>query len=412
MSKDIAHFVFMTCRAGAEGAIKQEVARIEPAWRLAFSRPGFLTFKRTSERPSDDRQLAERHWTFAHAHGISLGRVSGDSVAELANQVWRTDGVATLVGTGQLADIHVWQREQPEVRDTIEDLVCESFMSPLAEEIEVALQSAAPAECKQRLKQQAERCLPSPRNGLVLDIVVVEPGEWWIGYHRAITHAQRWPGGAIPATMPGHAVSRAYAKLEEAIAWSGIPLSEGDECVEIGCAPGGASQALLDRGLFVTGVDPAEVDSTVLKHPRFRHIRKRGKEVQRKEFVGVRWLVADMNIAPEATLETIESIVANLGLAIRGLVLTLKFSDWADSRKLPEFITRIRGWGYRDVRARHLVCGGQEVCVVALRRKALRRLGRTAPAKRMIARHPQGKLRSKARRRRDEGHESPAGPHF
>ena len=83
----------------------------------------------------------------------------------------------------------------------------------------------------------------------------------------------------------------------------------GDECVEIGCAPGGASQALLDRGLFVTGIDPADVDPSLLEHPRFRHLKKRGKEVRRKEFVGVRWLVADMNIAPEDTLSEVEAIV-------------------------------------------------------------------------------------------------------
>jgi 23S rRNA (cytidine2498-2'-O)-methyltransferase len=95
MSKDTAQFVFMTCRAGAEGALKQEVARAEPAWRLSYSRPGFLTFKHPGERPLDDRQLAERSWTFAHAHGISLGRVTGDSLSQLVEQVWHNDGVVT-----------------------------------------------------------------------------------------------------------------------------------------------------------------------------------------------------------------------------------------------------------------------------------------------------------------------------
>ena len=104
---------------------------------------------------------------------------------------------------------------------------------------------------------------------MILDVVVLEPGQWWIGYHRAVSWPARWPGGAIPVVLPAHAVSRAYAKMEEAIQWSGLPLAAGDECVEIGCAPGGASQALLDRGLFVTGIDPADVDPVVLAHPRF-----------------------------------------------------------------------------------------------------------------------------------------------
>ena len=65
MSQDAAQFVFMTCRAGAEGVLKQEVAQFEPEWRPSFSRPGFLTFKNAGEQPIDDRRLAERNWTFS-----------------------------------------------------------------------------------------------------------------------------------------------------------------------------------------------------------------------------------------------------------------------------------------------------------------------------------------------------------
>jgi 23S rRNA (cytidine2498-2'-O)-methyltransferase len=100
----------------------------------------------------------------------------------------------------------------------------------------------------------------------------------------------------------------------------------------------------------------------------------------------VRWLAADMNIAPDATLDEIESIVMHPGLAFRGLVLTLKFSDWTAASRLPQLAARVAGWGFRDVRTRQLVTGGQEVCLVALRRKALRRLGRKARRRR--APHP------------------------
>lgn len=397
----------MTCRAGAEGALKQEVGRVAPEWHVSFSRPGFLTFKHTGPRPLDDQQLAERRWTFAHAHGISLGKLSGESLSRLVDQVWRNDGVLALVGTGGISDIHVWQREP--VTGDDDGVAC--CVTPLAVEVEQAVRAAAPAECTRLLRQTPARRGPTPRGGLVLDIILVEPGEWWIGCHRAVTLAERWPGGAIPVAVPEHAVSRAYAKLEEAVLWSGVPIAAGDECVEIGCAPGGASQALLDRGLFVTGIDPATVDPAVLAHPRFRHLRKRGKEVQRKEFLGVRWLAADMNIAPEATLDTVESIVTHPGLSIRGMILTLKLSDWREAERLPELEARVRGWGFRDVRIRQLTSGGQEVCLVALRRKALRRLGRTLSRKRSSG----GKRKTGSERkvgRKDKAHESPAGPHF
>jgi 23S rRNA (cytidine2498-2'-O)-methyltransferase len=238
----------------------------------------------------------------------------------------------------------------------------------------------------------------------VLDVVVLAPGEWWIGYHRAVRRHERWAGGAIPIALPEHAVSRAYAKLVEALTWSDLPLAPEDECVEIGCAPGGASQALLDRGLFVTGIDPAEVDPAVLAHPRFRHLKKRGKDVRRKEFEGVRWLVADMNIAPEATLDEVDAIVTQPGITIRGMILTLKLSDWKLAARLPEFIARVHGWGYGDVRTRQLTTGGQEVCLVALKRKALRRIG----AK--LSRKPRS--RGRVTHRKDDAHSALPGPHF
>lgn len=418
MSKETAQFVYMTCRAGAENALKREVARAMPAWHVAFSRPGFLTFKHTGERPLDVRQLAERSWTLAHAHGLSLGQVRGDSLAWLVEQVWNHEGVSALAADQPVVDIHVWQREPA----SSDDDGAGGYVTPLSQEIEQALRSAAPATFARLHKPPAERRSPTKRGGLVLDVVVVEPGEWWIGCHRAVTLAERWPGGVIPVVLPPHAVSRAYAKLDEAILWSGLPLAEGDECVEIGCAPGGASQALLDRGLFVTGIDPATVDPVVLAHPRFRYLRKRGKEVQRKEFTGVRWLVADMNIVPAATLDTVESIVTHPGLTIRGLVLTLKLSDWHEADQLQDFAARARSWGFRDVRIRQLTSGGQEVCLVALRRKALRRLGRkTSRAqatshKRQRSGDRQGRRRRTAatpgHERHDKPHESPAGPHF
>jgi 23S rRNA (cytidine2498-2'-O)-methyltransferase len=298
--------------------------------------------------------------------------VKGESLEALAAEVWHLEAVTALVERGEIEDLHVWQPESAAPSDGDDD----EFATPLCSAIDLALRQIAPQPCRKLHRVAGERARATPRNALVLDIIVVAPGDWWIGCHRAVRRHERWPGGAIPVRMPEHAVSRAYAKMEEALQWSGLPLAEGDECVEVGCAPGGASQALLDRGMFVTGIDPADVDPAVVVHPRFRHLKKRGKEVRLKEFEGVRWLAADMNIAPEATLDEVESIVTGAGVAIRGMVLTLKFSDWSAAGRLPELAKRVAGWGYRDVRTRQLVTGGQEVCLIALRRKALRRLGK------------------------------------
>jgi hypothetical protein len=108
-----------------------------------------------------------------------------------------------------------------------------------------------------------------------------------------------------------------------------------------------------------------------------------------------------MNIAPQNTLDEVESIVRHPSVSIRGLVLTLKCSEWNVAEQLPNFVSRVREWGYRDVRCRQLVTGGQEICLVALRRKALRRLGKSRRHKRAVS-----------QKRPDEGHTKLPGPHF
>jgi 23S rRNA (cytidine2498-2'-O)-methyltransferase len=154
----------------------------------------------------------------------------------------------------------------------------------------------------------------------------------------------------------------------------------------------------------------------VLAHPRFRHLRKRGKEVRRGEFVGVRWLMADVNLAPTYTLDSVEAIVKHPDVAIRGLVLTLKLADWSLAEGLPEFVERVRRWGYRDVRVRQLASGGQEVCLVALRRREMRRLNRKRKSSR--AEGPARGVKAAnaastgAIERVDGPHSAVSGPHF
>ena len=74
----------------------------------------------------------------------------------------------------------------------------------------------------------------------------------------------------MPLALPPDAVSRAWLKMEEAIALvATADTAWRTRCAEIGSAPGGASQALLARGMEVIGIDPAEMAPAVLSTPRF-----------------------------------------------------------------------------------------------------------------------------------------------
>lgn len=371
-------FLMATCQVGAEGALKREVSRRHGGCRLAYSRPGFVTFKLPADAAvGDDFELG---CTFARAWSFSLGKVTGETAAALADAAWQ---LAATSGQ-RFDDLHVWQRDT----FTPGFYHFEPGPTPVAEEVRGALLAARPAEFSTvgeatgSPDEQPSDSL-SPSGATVFDCVVVEPLEWWLGWHVARSLASRLAGGMRTVQLPPHAVSRAYLKMQEALFWSRMPLRPGDVCLELGCAPGGAAQALLDRDAQVIGVDPALVDPVVLGHPNFRHMRRRGKEVRRSELRDVRFLFADMNVAPNYTLDTVEALVTHESVHVEGIVLTLKLIDWEMADQIDAYLDRIRGWGFHDIHARQLQHNRQEICVAALRRPTTRkRLKRAARLRR------------------------------
>jgi 23S rRNA (cytidine2498-2'-O)-methyltransferase len=203
--------------------------------------------------------------------------------------------------------------------------------------------------------------------------VVVEPGQWWIGQHVVGSTPQRWPGGVPKLTPAADAISRAYWKTSEALLWSRLPATAGDRFVEIGCAPGGSAQALLERGYIVTGVDPAKVDDRLAAMPAFTHVRKRAEDLKRKEYAEFPWLTADLNVDPGHTLDLVEAIVGHRSVHTRGMLVTLKMLQSEMYGRIGEYIARVRSWGFEDVRVRQLAYNRQEVCLAALRKRAMRR---------------------------------------
>ncbi len=364
-------FVFCTCQTGAEQPLKREIAARRPGWRLAFSRPGFVSFK-TDE--SLGVVLDGALPTFARTRAISLGRVTNHSLRSAAASVWQLEPLRRLIETHEALTLHVWQRDSQLPGEGH----CEPTITPLADEARMAILNAA-ADAGGDNVVANSRGAVAPSAGIVLDVVLVEPNQWYVGWHRATSRVERWPGGILPVAAPDQMVSRAYLKMEEALKWSGLPAARGDVWVELGCAPGGASQALLSRGYQVIGIDPAEVDEPVASDPQFAHIRKRAADVRRVEFAPANWLAADLNVAPQYTLDSVEDVVQHPSTSIRGMVLTLKLASWdvATPEKLGEYIERVKSWGFRDVRLRQLVHNRHEVCLVALHSRGQRRMKRS-----------------------------------
>lgn len=351
------HFLFIVCQVGSEAALKREVVRRHPTFRFSFSRPGFVTF-RIPDDVVRDRKF-ELSCAFARTWGFSIGKAVGTDGQQLAHDFWQpfVERYPAEV-LAQFKHLHVWQRD----RELPGDFDFEPGVTPLAEGIgEIILEHRPGVGTSWSLSLNEDAQV----GDRIIDCVLVEPNEWWFGWHRANTVETCWPGGVPDADLPENIISRTYLKMVESLLWAELPIQAGDRFVEIGSAPGGSCQALLDRGCAVIGIDPAEMDQHLLANPLFTHIRMRAKDVKRNLFQNCRWLAADANVAPKYTLDTVEAIVTQPDTRIEGLLLTMKLTDPALAIELPTFNKRIRSWGYRRVRTRQLAFNRQEVCVVA-----------------------------------------------
>jgi 23S rRNA (cytidine2498-2'-O)-methyltransferase len=354
-----SNFVFVTCQAGAEAAARKEIPNHHPELKLAFSRPGFVTFK-----IEEGKQLAEKFAlksTLARTAGWSLGRAESESASEIVAKILEDETLAK-------ADvIHVWERDRKVPGTGGFEPGVSVLASEAGEQIVAAMKS------DDRFKKVPALNVAAKPDQLVFDVCLVEPNQWWFGFHVVSTVAGRWCGGVPAIDTESEPISRAYFKLKEAIMWAGFPIAEGDICAEIGSAPGGASQLLLEMGAQVIGIDPAEMD---FEHDNLVHIQRRGHEVKKRDFRNVQWLFADINMVPTYTLDTVSEIVAHSSVDIKGLALTLKLTNWEMLEKVPEWIARIKGLGFKLVKTRQLAFNRQEICLIAAKDRFLLRAGK------------------------------------
>jgi 23S rRNA (cytidine2498-2'-O)-methyltransferase len=347
-----SRFLLIACQAGAEEGVFLMQQLMLPqlsrgAWRrgvVTFRLPEGISINEAAELP------------FARITIESLGQVTGDSITALAD-------AAAATAPSPPDQVHVWQRTWPapwKVRAGVPEST-----SPSAAELHARI--ASQLGCPQ-VSTGTELVAGSiaARGERVLDIVIDSPDRAWLGWHTAAQPASCWPGGIYHGQLPEEAISRAWLKLDEAIAVFEIPVHAGQRACELGAAPGGASQRLLSLGLSVVGIDPAAIDPRVAEHPRFEHWQMRARDVRLRQLRSFEWLVTDMNIDPSSTMDALERAAMAPGNQLQGIIATLKLPQWQRAADLPQWLDRFRRWGFVP-HARQLSCGGRELCVVAQR---------------------------------------------
>jgi 23S rRNA (cytidine2498-2'-O)-methyltransferase len=315
----VGDFVFATCLPGLEPALKREVARTRPELRFSYARPGLVTFNSPQSVPLDDPAGS----VFARVWGRSIGAASdpASAAAQLAN-----------LGATR---VHSFARDP----DVPVDLAPWQVLGTGG---------------------------PAVDGEVVADIIVAPDEPVWIGMHRADPSRPPHPGAAIPVDVPADSPSRAYAKIEEAIAWAHLAVEPTHVALEIGAAPGGALYALARRGLDVWGVDTGDLAPNVAALPNVHRLAKKIGALRWEDLPPrIDWLLVDVNLAPQVALHEIGRLMPRLKPALQGAIITLKLNDWSFVDELPTLVARIRNLGFADVRMRHLPSNRREVCAVA-----------------------------------------------
>lgn len=309
-------FLYATCLVGAEKLLKAEMAQRHPELRPAFMRPGFVTFK-------SEQGLRRLEGTFVQSSGQSLGKDEPATRAKLPKPPFGL----LVYGPGMEAEA----------------------LDPLRATLTAEL-GATP--------------LPDlPPGAKVVDLVVL-PEQHFFGIHEYDPQDNLHPGVYRPA-LPTEAPSRAWLKLEEALLLTGARMKAGERALELGSAPGGAAWALLSRGLGVTGVDPAQMDERVARHPKYRHLARSIALLEPHELPKADWILSDMNVAPEQTLKHVLRLLETQ--SPKGVFLTLKLKDERAARMLSADANDLAARGFGEVGTRQLPSHRQEVLLYGLR---------------------------------------------
>jgi len=339
-------FYFSTFQIGAEKAVKAEVLREYPRLKFAFSRPGFITFKQ-----DDDRQpvLELKHGIFTRLWGEVVGQTKdANHFPTLVKQIPKQQIV------------HLFERDQYVPGDEPEGFHATARIGAVAKALSPEFAG---------FKMNA-----TPKVGeVVYDVIWVDDFHVFVGRHHHTESLAPEPGNFPKIELLKESPARSYLKIEEAIYRFKPKIEKGMNVLEVGCSPGGATTAMINRGLLVTGVDPKYMAESVYQLPGFKFIQKTARETTLAELKSMNpdWIVMDMNIAPLEALDELYHVIGllrkNFGktLKLKQGFLTIKLNDWKFAESIPLYLKRLEEMGFRDLHPTQLCSNRQEFFVAA-----------------------------------------------
>jgi 23S rRNA (cytidine2498-2'-O)-methyltransferase len=192
----------------------------------------------------------------------------------------------------------------------------------------------------------------------------------YIGISTAEENLSGWPGGARHFAQTSEQISRAEFKLLEALEYFGISLEPGKRVLDLGAAPGGWTQLLLEAHMQVIAVDPAKLDTRLARRQGLEHYRGYAEDyieeaIRKREMFDV--IVNDMRMdAREAArgLAYASRCLKSDGFVISVFKLPHANTTIDPLQTLKDALTTMRK-AYHVVQAHQLFHNRQEVTVVA-----------------------------------------------
>jgi 23S rRNA C2498 (ribose-2'-O)-methylase RlmM len=196
-------------------------------------------------------------------------------------------------------------------------------------------------------------------------IIMAGQDEFWVGTYTLRSDHFQTPG-EVSSVLEVDSPSRAYYKIAEAYEAFDLPFDHQERVLELGSAPGGASQFLLEQDLRVMGVDPADMDPRITKNFNFKHIRRPFETLSENDFKeDVDWIVSDINLPPTVVLKEVWRLLTFL--EPRGLILTLKMNESKHLEVVATIREKMRSNGFNKVELKYLPSHKKEICLLAMR---------------------------------------------
>jgi 23S rRNA (cytidine2498-2'-O)-methyltransferase len=206
--------------------------------------------------------------------------------------------------------------------------------------------------------------------------VVCSKERAYIGLSAAVDNLSDWAGGVRRMAKMPEQISRAEFKLQEALEVFGLELPSKGRVLDLGAAPGGWTRLLLEAGLLVTAVDPANLDTGLRKYgSRLTHFRGTAQRFLEKTLLDSKKphrfdiIVGDMRMDAGQVAELLVDFEPLLGED--GFILTTLKLPMASPKIQPEKIAsdaiQILKTTYPIVQARQLFHNRQEITLYATR---------------------------------------------